>query len=275
MKSTSPLRNLTLFVFTGLLSIVLFSCNNSGKKASTVKVDDDFIKEDVEEYVYPLVSAFDVTAMLNEIEASYIVGIANDPLNAEKYFTEQSKAVNLGVYSVDLAYATTYNQKSDVQDYFKAIQTLVGELDLSAAFSKDLAEKIDANLDNKEILVKQITQLSQDTYAFLNKQGRTELSYLILTGSAIEGLYLTTHISGNTFNNPNIIKAILYQKEPLVKLKKMMEPFKESELSKSSFQNILAINAIYALDESTTAMTENQIKKLTELLDEIREASIQ
>lgn len=275
MKLTKLIRSIIQYTFMGLLSIVLFSCNNSGKKASAEKVENEDIKEEVEEYVYPLVSSFDITTMLNKIEASYIVGIANDPLNVDKYFTTQSKAINLGVYTADLAYATTYNQKLEVQNYFKATQILVGELDLTGAFDSDLPGNIEENLDNKEKLTEIITEISQDAYSFLNRKGQTELSYLILAGSVIEGLYLTTHISDQTFNNPNIIETILYQKEPLKKLAKMMEVYKDSELSASAYMSIVEINEIFAMDESNTAMTETQITKLTQLLDQLRENSIQ
>ena len=265
----------SLFPFL-LIAVIFGSTLNSCKsKKKEPAVSKEEIKQDIEEYVYPLASAFDVPAMLNEIEASYIVGIANGAENVEKYFTEQSRAVNLGVYVADLAYATTYNQKADVQAYFKAIQTLVNELDMTAAVSKSLAEDIENNLDDTDALVISITELSQDAYSFLNKQGRTELSYLVLAGTAIEGLYLTTHISENTFQNPKIIETILYQKEPLMKLEKLMEPYKESELTASVYKTVQEINGVYAMEESTTAMTLDQIEKLTQLLDQVREKSVQ
>lgn len=272
MKLKAVWKLLPLLMIAAVLSFTVSSCKNKNKEA---KVSEEEIKQDIEEYVYPLVSAFDVTKMLSEIEASYIVDITNDAENVEKYFTEQIRAVNLGVYTADLAYATTYNQKADVQSYFKAIQSLVNELDMTAAVSKSLAEDIESNLDNKEEMITLVTKLTQDAYSYLNKQGRTELSYLVLAGTAIEGLYLTTHISANTFQNPKIIETILYQKEPLMKLEKMMEPYKETELSASVFNTVQTINSIYSMEETTTAMTMEQIEKLTQLLDQVRAESVQ
>jgi len=258
----------------GIAIIFLFageSCNNQNKN----KFAEVEIKKDIEEYVYPLISAFDVTNMLSEIEASYIVDITNDAENVEKYFTEQSKAVNLGIYTADLAYATTYNQKADVQSFFKTIEILVNELDLTAALSKKVADDIEKNLDNTEVLVDLITHLSQDAYSYLNKQGRAELSYLVLAGTALEGLYLTTHISENTFQNPKIIETILYQKNPLLKLEKLMEPYRGTELSGIVYQTVKSINEIYALEESTSAITVEQVEQLTRLINKAREQSIQ
>ncbi|MDA3881024.1 MAG: hypothetical protein PF436_11605 [Prolixibacteraceae bacterium] len=264
------LKKISLMLIVAVLSVTFFSCKNTSKKTDSA-VEDEVISDDVEEYVYPLISSFDITKMLNEIEASYIVGITFDPTAVEQNFTDQDKALALGVYSADLAYATTYNQKNEIQKYMKAVEYLLTELDMTAAVSRDVAQQIEANLDNNDALVDIITQVSQDTYSYLNKQGRTELSYLILAGSVFEGLYLTTHISENSFNNPKIVQTILYQKNPLMKLEEMLDKYKDSEMSRMVYNNIKKINAIYALEEGTTSMTEEQIEALIRLLEKIRE----
>lgn len=272
MKLSVLLKLLPVVLIAFVIGSSVSSCNTK-KKETAAK--EEAIKQEIEEYVYPLISAFDVPTMLSEIEATYIVDITNDAENVEKYFTEQSKAVNLGIYVADLAYATTYNQKADVQSFFKAIQVLIGELDLTAAIGKEMADKIEQNLDNKEAMVEIITQLSQDAYSYLNKQGREELSLLVLAGTSIEGLYLTTHISDNTFENPKIVSTIIYQKEPLMKLEQMMSAYKDSELSMDVYNTIKSINAVYAKEESTTAMTLEQIQELKTLIDQLRAVSVQ
>lgn len=271
MRTNKAYPFISLAIVAAILSAGFSSCTSKSPKKDAEAVAEETIKKEIEEYAYPLPSAFEVTNMLNEIEASYIVGIANDPEKAESYLTEKSKAVNLGVYTADLAYATTYNQKTDIQNYFKANEILVRELDFTAAFDQDLPDQLDANLDNKDKLVEIVTNMFQNAYTYLNQQGRTELSYLVLSGTVIEGLYLTTHISENTFQNPKIIEAILFQKEPLADLEKMLANFEGSEMLADIYASIKAINAIYAMEEGTTAMTEKQVLQLTETLTKIRE----
>jgi hypothetical protein len=208
--------------------------------------------------------------MLISIEASYIIGITNNPANVEKYFSEQSKIFNLGVYSADLAYSTTYNNKADVQKYFKVIESLSNNLSITPAFSKDLPKQIESNLDNKDKLVEVITKMSQDAYDYLNKQGHAEVSYLILAGTVIEGLYLTLNLSESTYQNPEIVKAVMFQKEPLYKLEKLMEECNNAELLKSTVADLKSINAIYAQVEGSTSVTRQQIEQLTILINKIR-----
>ncbi|MGD9929004.1 MAG: hypothetical protein AB7U05_03220 [Mangrovibacterium sp.] len=270
MRTNKAYQFISLAIVAGIFSAGFSSCTGKSSKKSS-PVAEETIKLEIEEYAYPLPSAFEVTNMLNEIEASYIVGIANDPEKAASYLSEKSKAINLGIYTADLAYATTYNQKTDIQAFFKASETLVRELDFTSAFDQDLADQIDASMDNKDKLVEIVTDMFQNAYSYLNKQGRTELSYLVLSGTVIEGLYLTTHISENTFQNPKIIEAILFQKEPLAELEKMLAYFEGSELLGDVQEDIKRINAIYAQEEGTTSMTEKQVLELTETLTKIRE----
>lgn len=273
MRTARVYISISQFVFSILLVIGFSSCDNGSKKAQ--KEVQKTIKKEIEEYTYPLPSAFEVTNMLNEIEASYIVGISNDPEKADNYFSEKSKALNLGIYTADLAYSVTYNKKAEIQSYFTSIETLVRELDFTAAISQDIPDQIEENIDNKDKLVGIITEMFQDAYAFMNKQGRSELSYLVLAGTVIEGLYLTTHISENTFQNPKLIAAILFQKEPLLDLQKMMESEKQSELLREVYLEIQRINSIYGLEPGNTSMTEDQINKLTETLTKIRDGYAQ
>lgn len=273
MKKTNKL--LALALLAGVLAPVFQSCTGKSPKKETAEVAEEAIAKEIEEYAYPLPSTFEVTNMLNSIEASYIIDIANDPTKAESYFEENSKAVNLGIYTVDLAYATTYNQKPEIQSYFTACEKLIRDLDFTSAFDENLPDQLEENLDNKDKLVEIVTAMFQNAYSYLNKQGRTEMSYLVLTGSVVEGLYLTTHISENTFQNPKIIEAILFQKTAIADMEKMMEPYKDSETVKDAYVAVQSINAIYAMEEGTTAMSETQIKQLTETVTSIRAAYVQ
>jgi hypothetical protein len=270
MKFTKASKIILLVAFSGLISFSVISCKNKGAKTETPQVTNETIKQEIQEYTYPVNSVFDVTNMLIGIEASYVIGIANDPANVEKYFSEESKAVNLGIYTADLAYSTTYNNKADVQKYFKVIESMANNLSVSGAFSKDLPNQIESNIDNKEQLVKVVTKMTQDAYSYLNNQDRAEVSYLIVAGTVIEGLYLTCNISETTYQNPKIVEAILYQKDPLYKLEKMMEECNNRDLLKSTIASLKSINAVYAQVEGTTSITKQQTDQLTSLINKIR-----
>jgi len=191
-----------------VLSVALvFSACQSGKKkddkgenksVTTQKIDKEEIEQDVREFVYPLPTSFEVTEMLNRIGASYILTLSNSAENVDKYLTETKQALNLGVYGADLSYASTYNQKQQIVTYMEASKKLIDALNITGALPTDILDKIEQNEDNKDELVEIITNTFYDTYEFLNVNQRGSVSMLVLAGSWVEALYITTNSSEDT-----------------------------------------------------------------------------
>lgn len=207
-------------VFAVIAIIVLSSCSGNSKKGQSSnsvlsEIKKDKVKADVTEFVYPLPTAFEVTKMLNRIGASYILSLSNSVENVEKYFTEKSKALNLGIYSADLSYASTYNQKQIAIDYMNASNKLIEELGFEDAIDNTLPEKVEKVENDKDKLIDLISNTFYSTYEHLNKNGRGSVSVLVLSGSWVEALYIATHISEDTYNNIEMVKIVMEQKEPL------------------------------------------------------------
>ncbi|MFV0522659.1 MAG: hypothetical protein ACK5MI_09595 [Mangrovibacterium sp.] len=264
----------TIKRMTGLLAVLLLmvsiqSCSNSQKRQEA-KEAQKVIKKEIQQFAYPLPSMFELTEMLTNINAGYIVTLSNDPAKAKSYFSDKAKAINLGSYASDLAYAITYNSQAEVESYFQACEQLVRDLGFVDAFDKSLPEQIKSNINNREELVKIVTNMFEKSYSHLNEQGRTDISYLVLAGSVIEGLYLATNISENAYQNPEIVKTIISQKNSLLKLQELMQSYKDSDALKEAYADIAQINQIYAQTEGSTAMTKKQIEELTALVREAR-----
>ena len=213
---------LSVIGFTLLLAVV--SCGSGAKKAEndqSVNTKDQTFKSVTK---YPIPTAFEVVKLLNKAGASYILSINNPVANVDKYFTEKSKALNLGIYGVNLSYASTYQMKQETMNYLNVSKKLIEDLQITSAFNQDFAEKVEANLDNKDELIQIITDSFYDTYEFLLNEGKDNVSLLVMAGSWIEGLYLTTQIAVVSENNEDFLKVIANQKEPLFKLYELMEP---------------------------------------------------
>lgn len=205
--------------------IVMVSCGGGAKQAETEKAVES--KEEAFKSVtkYPIPTAFEVVKLLNKAGASYILSLNNPVENVDKYFTEKSKALNLGVYGADLSYASTYQMKQETMNYLNVSKKLIEDLQITSAFNKDFADRVESNLDNKDELIQIITDSFYDTYEFLMNEGKDNISLLVMTGSWIEGLYITTQIALVSQNNEDILKIIANQKDPINKLFELMEPF--------------------------------------------------
>jgi len=166
----------TLFLsVVAVLILSLPACQGGKQKSKTSK--GNITKEEVRKIVYPLPTPFKVTEMLNRIEASYIFNICNPPENVDNYVTEKEKALALGVYGADLAYASTYNQKQRTLDYMNVSKKLLDELDIAAAVDPDIIEKIENAENDKEKLVKLVTNSFYSTYDYLMQKLQALLKY--------------------------------------------------------------------------------------------------
>lgn len=254
-----------------LVVAFVFSCNGPVKKEQQAdsKLKKEEIEKKVREVVYPLPSTYEITEMLNDIEASYILGLTNDLANAEKYFTDKKQALNLGVYSADLSYASTYNMKQQTLDFMEVSQELVKELRITGAFSSDFVDKVESNIDNKEELVELITNSFYDTYEYLVKNNKEDLSLLVVAGSWVEALYITTNISETTYENPRIVELIMKQKSSLAKLIELLAPHKDHETIKQLLVDLRPIMEIYQ-EVGDTSISQKQLQEIVSRITKIR-----
>jgi len=253
-----------------LVAFGLYSCNSgSGTKQASEAPKKAEQKENVIKEVsdYPMPSAFDVTKMLNQAGASYILAISNPTTSVEKYFTAKEKAINLGIYGADLAYASTYEMKQETMLYLKAAKQLIDGLEISSNFNMSFAQRVESNIDDKDSLINIISNSFYDTYEFLNNNGKDNLSLLIMSGSFIEGLYITSQI-GLSANDPAKFNKILAnQKSSIAKLIELLTPVKAEADIADIYADLEKLNAIYAVEGELSA---DQLKKVVDLVAEIR-----
>ena len=224
MKNMQKFSRLIL----SLVLILAVSCKSNKtpeeeSKDVTEPIVKEAIKSNISEAVYPLPTSFETIHMLNEIGASYILGISNPVKNIDRYFTDKRQALNLGIYSADLSYATVYQMKQETIQFLDVIKKLAEELNLSSVYNKETYNNIQDNIDNKDELVEILTNSYYDTYLKLNENEKGYLSTLVLAGSWVEGLYISTNISSNVYHNFDIVKVLLEQKKSLNKLWEIME----------------------------------------------------
>ena len=265
----------TFYPLALAITIALFTASCSGKSNQQQEVmSRQNVEENVREFVYPLPTAFEVTEMLNRIEAPYILDLCNEQENYEKYLTETKRALNMGIYSTDLCYASTYNQQPLVKTYIDIIRKIIDELDMTSAVDPDLPSKIESNENNKEELTKLISESFYDVYDYLNRNNRGPVSLLIVTGSWVEGLYITTHISEITFENKEMVKIILSQKEPLLKLMELLSKYDGTESIDAVKASLADLHTIYSsVDEGS--ITEAQIEQIKSNINKVRSEMIQ
>ncbi len=276
MKQKS-LFNTQQIVLVIVLLVIFAGCRqrttSSEEEQSSEEISMEEVQEDVKSVVYPLPSPFRLSQRLDSIGASYIGNVLNSVNNIDNYFTEKSKALALGVYGADLAYAGTYDKHQDVSKYSSVVKSLVDDLgidiDYSKYFDRELKEEV---INNKDTLVSIVSHVYYDSYEFFREKSDPALSALMVTGMWVEGLYIATHISEDTYNNYEMVKLIYDQSNSLKKVIGLLDKFGDAEVLKDIRGALVKLQSLY---ESTDgSLNKEQLNSITLAIESIRESII-
>ncbi|MGB8490902.1 MAG: hypothetical protein WCE64_07570 [Bacteroidales bacterium] len=249
----------------------LNSCREGAKKKGQKKIelqDVDTLRQQIEKNVYPLPTSAEVIKMLSDLDVGYIFGIANPVDNAKKYFTSAKRALNLGVYGADLSYATLYNIQQQVIDYLATIRSLANELNMSKIYDESLYERIKQNFDNRDELVKILTEAFNNTYSYLSENDQQGLALLVVGGAWIEGMYLTTHVSESAYEVAGIAKVLLEQKKSFDLYLEITKPYLDDPSVKDLVDKLDPMKKVY--EGLSTSLTTQNIIDITKAIDGIR-----
>jgi hypothetical protein len=259
--------------------ILLPSCNScknraaEKQRATAEKAQVDTIENQIEKNVYPLPTSADVIKMLTDLEVGYIIGISNPVANTKKYFSSNKRAINMGVYGADLSYATLYNMQQNVFDYLEAIRSISEDLNMSKIYNAALYDSIKKNFDNRDELVRILTNAFNDTYGYLADNDQQPLALLVVGGAWVEGMYLTTHVSEAAYQVAGISKVLLEQKKSFDTFLEITKPYANDPMVSDFVKKLDPIKTVYA--GLGTSLTEQNIKDITLAITGVREQVVQ
>ena len=261
---TSVIILFLVLSFTGLTS-----CKNERKKQKKNEVEQvKSLEKEIKKHVYPLPSSAKVIKMLTELEVGYQIGITNPVENVRVYYTSAKRSINLGVYGADLSYVTLYRIEQKVIDYMDGIRTLANDLNMTKIYNAPLYDSIKTNFDNRDKLVKILTDAFNDTYQFMSENDEQAEALLIVGGAWVEGMYLTTHVSEAAYNVAGIANVLLEQKKSFELFLDLTKPYMENPMIGDFVNNLEPIKTVYA--GLSTSLTDKNIKDITVAMEIIR-----
>jgi hypothetical protein len=256
--------------------ILLSGCNNSQKKQDNgiPSVDDLASKEEVVKELsgYPVPTSYEVTQLIYQTGTPYDRKLSNPPQKAGEYITQRDKVLNLGVYATDLCYATTYMMKQGTIDYLEASKTLIDDLGISSTFNITYAERIEENIDSRDSLIQIVSESLGDTWNYLVENQQDVLARLVVCGSWIEGVYITSGAAANAVDNTPFLEALAKQKKSLSELIKLLEPVKDVDEMKDIYDGLYDIHTYY--EGVGDIMTDEQLKIISEKVSALRESIV-
>lgn len=196
------------FAIAGAVCVAMSSCSNESKtgdgelkdKTDSVAVAASQPETEGEsEESFTLPSSLQVATIFKKSGLKYMSGITNPTANVIKYNTTNFKrAVNLGVYSSDLAYTMLNKQYQESKNYLKASKELGGQLGLNRAFeSNGLAERFDKNIGKEDSLLKIVSDIQMQTDILLEENKQKYVTAIAFAGAWIESIYIASKVYGS------------------------------------------------------------------------------
>jgi hypothetical protein len=265
--------NLGLFL---VISAFLFpSCGNSDKTEDTeenVESSSANItgKEISAQNVFNSIPARDeIIKLIGESKIEYNPDLLNSPDVAAKYSLENSRALNLGVYGADLSVAGAFDQTQESMIFLKCVNILAKNLGVSTAFDQRMMERMEAYKDNRDSTLEIIAQSFKKADEFLKENNRPGTSSLILSGSWIEGIYISCEIA-RSVKSENIIKTILTQEESLKHLVNMLDASHLGADAKYILDELKALKTTFAEASQKKERNLDTIKGITAQITTLR-----
>jgi hypothetical protein len=267
----NPLRPLLLCT----AFIVFVSCG-SGEKPEDIISEEERAVPTLEETRFNAQNVFNslpdrkiVMKLIEENKIEYNGDLLNNPKDVNRYATEFSKAINLGIYGSDLSIASSFDQTQESMVFLKCVNVLAQSLGVNSAFDQRLFERIEANSNNKDSIIEIVTEAFRKVDEILKYNNRPATSAVILSGCWIEGLYVSCNIAMQV-DQKNVVKAIVEQRESLRHLIVMLESVKLEENAQFVLDELRTLYDAFGIAESSTEYNKATIARITEIISGLR-----
>jgi len=254
-----------------ILLLILFAagCSADKQKKSesddvitldSLEINEQLIKDvkAVKEIFYSLPSPLETAMILKQAGAKYNEELLNPTANVSKYVTNKSMALNLGIYTTDLSYASLFDQTQATINYMNASKKMAEGLGILNAIDDDIIGRLEANVNNRDVIMDIISETIMNSSSFFEENDRQALSSIVLVGGWIEGLYIAINLvdSDVDLNNNELVNRIIDQKLTLGTVFNLLNQNLDNEDVKNVITNVEELKVIFDKIEISTSKIE-------------------
>jgi len=276
----------------------LWSCGSSSKENNSdeFKQAEESLKDQIEDVVYNIPSPSEIPYLLEATGAEFNQGLVNDKKKVDQYLTRNDKAaLNLGVYAADIGYLSSYDKTQDAIDYLNASKKLADNLGIIGAFDIEILKRFESNISNKDSLASLLDKTVHETDSYLKDDSRNKLASLMVTGSFIEGLYISTGVvksypknllpddARNLVLTP-LMRVILEQEKSVDELLKMLSSEEQTEPITSIVADLTSLQASYRAlniheqiknNKGDLVLTDKNLIDITNIVEKMRKSIVE
>ncbi|MEK6781594.1 MAG: hypothetical protein AABY93_07795 [Bacteroidota bacterium] len=291
------LTSLRVLLFATLIAFGIWSCGSSSKEENNNSDDfnqpEESLKDQILELMDNLPSPTEIPYLLEATGAEYNQSLINDVKKVDQYTIRNDKAaLNLGIYAADIGYLSSYEKTQESITYMAAVKSLADKLGVIGSFDLNEMERFESNISNKDSLTSILNTSVKKTKIYLQDDNRNKLAALMLTGSFIEGLYISTGLiksypknllpddSRNLVLTP-LMRIILEQEKSVDELVKMLQSVEQADPVTTIVADLTSLQASYrALEiedqiknnKASMVLTDKNLVDITVIVEKIRKS---
>ena len=290
-----------LVVFMLVLSL-LSGCKGGGKETkeemppADLKFDNSAVLQDIkqaEKIFQALPSPLESAMLIKSTGAPFEEALLNPESNVRNYVSNKSMALNLGIYTCDLSFASLYEQTQLIVNYMNAAKKMADGLGILKAIEQSQIEELEENINNSDVIMDIVSETFMNSNSYLEENGQPAIAAMVLVGGWIEGLYISTQlVDMKDFDGNKLVGKIIDQKlsidilfnllnrskgnqavdEIVEQVEKLRTVFDKIKLTTSPIRPEYdkTSNSTYLKSEVKTDMTRETFKELASTVSEIR-----
>ncbi len=259
-----------LMLIAFFISFSVTGCNSDGKqKDKDGDTEEEFqssIDEDAQEQFqtakrifYSLPSPVETARILQNAGATYHEEILNPIENSNGYITNLSMALNLGIYTTDLSYASLFDQTQITLNYIEVAKKMADGLNILDAINESTIQSLEDNINNRQKIIDIISETLLNSNSYLSEKGLESTATIILVGGWVEGLFIATSLVGDDAIGDNaIVQRVVDQKLSVDFMVTLLQEATDDPDAQSVLKDVLELKTIF--DKIVITQGENTIE---------------
>ena len=234
---------LKVFTILSLFCILLLpDCASDKSKQKEVNPEDFLTEDDIfddiskaKKIFYSLPSPLETAMLIKSAGAEYDEQLLNPVSRANNYTSSKSLALNLGIYTTDLSFASLFDQTQTSIKYMEAARKMAEGLDITDAIDDETIKRLEDNLNNRDVIMDIISETFLNSSSYLKENDRPAVATIVLIGGWIEGLYIATQlVDDGKIQGNKLVDRIAEQK---LSLKIVMRMLAENQKDQTGVEN--------------------------------------
>jgi hypothetical protein len=239
-----------------MLGLILTGCNRGTKTegegsgdfeaSGTLDAETQEQLNTAKRIFYSLPSPLETAMLIKNAGARYNEELMNPVSNTSRYITSKSKALNLGIYSTDLSYASLFDQSQATLDYIVAAKEMADGLNILDAIDEETVNRLEEQINNRDAIIDIISETLMNSSSFLKENDLEGTASVVLVGGWIEGLYIATSlVNENELEDNKLVERIVDQKLSLDIMINLLKSSPEDQDAQAVLEDVKALKTIF------------------------------